>query len=979
MHKRRLAAVCCCIAILTGTINVGAVETDNGEVFANQQSEIVVEKELLTEEDCSNGESPKTQESDKNEETIEEENEEKSEEKEENKENEENAEAENEEAVENTKLSENITESELKTAELTVTEKAAVSSTAAASEVFSMNVENISQSNGVSKKGSSTANSRTDTATGKKYIEFSNMSSSKGTIAQASPKLTSDGYIDFGVRLKELGDNAELKLMCGSNDTLLSFAKESKKWEISEDETLENDGGWMEFRVLLRKNDEGKFEKKILLKNSAGAYEELTTVWEQTELTEIKMARITGGYMTIDICRFAATAESIAAVYPTVSVQKIGDNTAEIIFSRKMSAECMNRDMIKIKGNTVTDFSYDEENNKITITTEKAIATDEIMFRSGMRADNDMPLMERISTSSLNVTGASIKSGDVIPLRAGKIEITVSQELDPNTVNKKNVTMPGTENYEVSYDSAKRKIVISYGKLTAGAYNITVGKGVLSTDGDFLMKEYTLAFEAVQPKMEVKSASITNGEKVSMATGELTIEFSTKPDVETLTEENIKLTKSNGTPIRGIYTINANVAENKLIIRYGALEPSTQYKLSINNVSDIDGGVLSGYNLSFGTEAESIYDYAISTGSENDNKTHKYMDDEETPYMRLSTVKYYSNVLKETAVCDLDLRVDKAFSHTLQLANYRMPGGNNGTWFGVYAVNSNGWSFTGSNEKYQNNGDWTKIRIIMDKDGRETYLFTYYMMNKNGVYEKVSQVQTNMTDFDYSAYGVGENNYVDCRSMSYRRFGNGYLLPEILKTDYLTDKVKVYFSTDMNAESFDGAVIAKNSAGEQIESVTAVYDEETRCLTVNAEGAASIVFGEGVKSKEAMPLGDISKSLEKNDFSVSNITLTDGVGGNSISSLSGVNTVSGTALVENRTEESTDVTLFTVMFDKNGMIKKMTHRNKTVGAGKSTYIYDASLENINAEQGDYVKVFLWKSNSPNTKPAPTADFVKIDY
>lgn len=919
MHKRKLAVICISIAILTAGININAFGNSNSEALVNEQViDNVPEEALLLN-------------------------------------------------VEN----DVITDEQVEDSDIILL-------SAEETDVFSLNLTNITDRTlGAYAPNGTSAEYYDETENERQYL---NIEPANGTVTvstQYSKRLTTDGFIDFSARTKNTNEDAYISMQCGTSVASDLIKYNGGKWSVPGNTNIENTGDWMDFRILFKINDSGVYERKTLLKNELGIYEEVTG-WEVTTLDKIQSARFTVGYMSLDIGGWRAVSSDVDGLYPKISgIEKLGTNSAKITFSRKMHEGSMKAEMVKIKENTVTGFTYDEENNQITIETEKEIVTDDIMFRMGMRADNGMPLTERISNTSLTVTGASIDNGAEVSVKAGKIEITVSQKLMTETVNKDNILFEGGADYTVSYDENNNKIIIEYDKLDADTgYRVVIGSGVLSVDGDFLVNDYVLNFTAIQVPFNVVEASVANNQTVGVKADKIEIYFSSKLDAGTLTEENIKLTKANGEKIRGIYTLDYDVTENKVIVEYGNLEENTGYTLKLSeNIEDIEGGALTPYTLNFKTGKTAVYDYPMTSASETEK--HILMTDEDKPYIRLSGVKYYQPDTSQTVTLDLQVRVGKAENHSLKYANYKKPDGTSGTWASVYSIEDGEWSFNGTTEKYPNDGEWTTLRIVSDKDNTDAYLQSIYMLNKDAIFEKVAEAQTEVASFNYSTYG---GSVFDIRKMIYSGYGNGYLVPKVLKTDYTAQNVKIYFSADMNEESFTNETVkATDSEGKIIENAEIQYDKDLRMITVTAEGISNVELSANVTSSENMPIGDVSGNLQKNDFSVGNIGLTDGVGGDYITSLQGVETVSGGAFVTNNSQSDKNVTLFAVMYGKDNMIKKIAHQNETVEAGKKAYMNNAVLEDINAEEGDYVKVFVWDSAAPEEKPSPVREFVKIGF
>lgn len=329
------------------------------------------------------------------------------------------------------------------------------------------------------------------------YLAFS-----EGAYAYAAASIEKEGYFDWGVRTSTYFSDATQIVAIADK---IGIKLQGNRWIVSGDWRKTNNEDWYDFRMLVRKEEDGTLSKKYLLKNDDGIYEDISS-WVTSTSSKIDGWFTCGANLPTDVSEFKNTYASSSTWYPEIIGTEVllGGKILRVYTNRPLMASTVNENSVMLA--TGSADSIVTKDNVITIMGEgltTADITGEVATADGMRK---------------GVKTATYSSGAVTH-DCGTVTLTVSEALTDDEIasleNVKLVAGDSEISAEAEYSAEDLTITLTFAELERLAYTgnpESLQQAVyeivipgMKVDGSVTVSD--IPYEWLQVSSEYKSAS----------------------------------------------------------------------------------------------------------------------------------------------------------------------------------------------------------------------------------------------------------------------------------------------------------------------------------------------------------------------------------------------------------------------------------------------------------------------------------------
>lgn len=209
--------------------------------------------------------------------------------------------------------------------------------------------------------------------------------------------------------------------------------------------------------------------------------------------------------------------------------------------------------------------------------------------------------------------------------------------------------------------------------------------------------------------------------------------------------------------------------------------------------------------------------------------------------------------------------------------------------------------------------------------------------------------------------------------------------PEVLSVTWDDDYLYINFSDEMSEKKAGNITLSRKSDGESFYLETAYEDSYTYRADISdlaKDEAYEITVSKDFVNLKGVEMAEDFKmtALSLNPLAVANLTIHSGSdgSGDAIDNLMGLSEVSAKATVSNNGKDDEQVSVFIVLYDENGRLKKISMKKEELEVGVSSDI-TAALE-ISGEltEGMYLKTYVWSMTKDKLMPLAESNVLFYD-
>lgn len=480
-------------------------------------------------------------------------------------------------------------------------------------------------------------------------------------------------------------------------------------------------------------------------------------------------------------------------------------------------------------------------------------------------------------------------------VNAQSVDIYMSRSLNENTVVPENIQVNGKTPGSVYYDETERKITVTSDEEIQRVYLSSL---IAAADGMPAAEEEIL----VGAVLGVYS-SVASGSEIPATQGQIVLTASDRLDPSTVTEDNVRFTKGDGSPVKGGYGLTILDDGKSLVLEYGDLEENQDYKIVVNNaVMSMDGKQSVGLQVNLKTQtAFHIQDIQSNPGnaSTGGQGSISYVQaaGEDPDYLRLQVdftsiggseaYLVSSQTYTKPFYTDFTVRIpDESEEITTNIGfQYKdaIPaGGPNWRW-PIRAKSPNGyaWNIYGDGSiTTPITGDWQDMRLLFTKNEAGNYRMDWFVKNKGeNKYSILAENEKPIPDSDelsgmtnlYLKLGEGKSAkaIADVASWQVYPLGNGGMNPKVIKAAYASEQAVLSVSRDLDESTVNSTNVLAYQGTERI-PVQVDYDAENRQIILTGSNITRAKVTAAVLSADGMPFAADPSSLSVKEASIAN-------------------------------------------------------------------------------------------------------------